>query len=62
MNIEEMRKEIAGQTVTWNCIHRRQQHEVGCPHKEWTNGELLEALILKKKFEQSRLKGMILTS
>ncbi len=41
--------------VTWMCrfhpIHW--MHEVGCPHKIWTNQQLIDAIIAKKKFEAS---------
>jgi len=62
MTIEEMREKMAGQIVVWNCIHRRDQHEIGCPHKEWTKEQLLEVIIMKKKFEQANLKGTVLTN
>ena len=43
--------------VNWSCIHRRNQHEVGCSHKEWTADELLSALIVKKEFEQRNINA-----
>ena len=43
----------------WSC--HPDSHEVGCPHKYWTKEELWEALIIKKKFEASRLSGKRLT-
>lgn len=57
MNEKEFQSALEKVQVTWNCIHRREQHEVGCPHKEWSSKELLDALIAKKKFEQSGLRG-----
>ena len=40
--------------VKWSCRFHPTNwwHEVGCPHKEWTNEELLDALITKKEFEE----------
>lgn len=61
MNKKEFEEKIEAVHVSWNCIHRYDQHEVGCPHKDWTKEELLSALISKKKFEQSGLRGMVLT-
>ncbi len=62
MNLENIRNKIDSVEVTWNCNHTINQHEVGCPCKNWTKEELLEALILKKKFEQSGLSGKKLTA
>lgn len=60
MNIKDIEEKIKNTQVSWNCITREGQHEIGCPHKEWTNKELLDALISKKKFEQSGLAGTVL--
>ena len=49
--------------VTWNCRFHPGDwwHEVGCPHKVWTVEELRNALISKKRFEESGLVGKTLT-
>lgn len=49
--------------VRWTCRFHPYDwwHEVGCPHREWTNDELLSALITKKEFEESKLKGITLS-
>lgn len=58
MSLEKKLKSVLDKVeVSWNCIHRRGMHEVGCPHKEWTKEQLLDALVSKKKFEQSGLVG-----
>lgn len=48
--------------VTWNCRFHPTDgwHEIGCPHQFWTADELRSALITKKRFEQSGLKGQVL--
>ena len=46
--------------LVWNC-HNGEFHTIGCPHKEWTRENLLEALCSKMKFEQSGLAGQPLT-
>lgn len=63
MKQEEIKKTIEQQEVSWNCRYHPTNwwHEVGCPHQEWTKEELLDALVTKKKFEQSNLRGQILT-
>lgn len=63
MKLEDFNKKIDAVEVTWNCRFHPTNwwHEVGCPHKKWTNKELLDALISKKKFEQSNLIGTKLT-
>lgn len=63
MKKEEFDKRIAEVHVTWNCRFHPfgWWHEVGCPHKEWTVKDLTDALISKKKFEQSGLKGTVLS-
>lgn len=30
-------------------------HEIGCPHQEWTKEALLEAILVKKRFEEKHL-------
>ena len=61
MNINDIKNKVENTQVTWDCIFREDQHEIGCPHKEWTKEQLLDALISKKKFEQSGLAGTVLT-
>ena len=63
MNINEIEKQIESVEILWNCrFHATNSwHEVGCPHKEWLNKDLLSVLIKKKKFEQSNLRGTLLT-
>lgn len=61
MNYKTIQELIEKTEPVWNCISRRNQHEVGCPHKEWTKEDLLKALISKKKFEASGLSGTVLT-
>ena len=63
MELSEFEKAIAYQPVTWSCRFHPTDwwHEIGCPHQEWTNEQLRSALISKKKFEQSNLKGTILS-
>jgi hypothetical protein len=34
-------------------------HEVGCPHREWSNEELQRALTSKKQMENERLSCMV---
>ena len=49
--------------VHWSCRFHPTDwwHEIGCPHKEWSTEELLSALLTKKEFEESNLRGQILT-
>ena len=61
LNYLALHQKIAEAKVVWSCNSGHGEHEVGCPHKSWTNEELLDALITKKKFEQSGLAGTILT-
>jgi len=60
-----MKKEIKErqEKLHWSCRFRPTDwwHEIGCPHKEWSAEELLSALLTKKEFEESNLKGQILT-
>lgn len=60
MTIAEIYLALENQNITWNC-HFGVSHEIGCPHKEWTKEQLLDALIQNKKFEQSGLRGETLT-
>ena len=60
MNYKTIQQKIDKTKPVWNC-HAGVQHEIGCPHKEWTKEELLSALIGKKKFEASGIAGTILT-
>lgn len=48
--------------VNWTCRFHPYAgwHEVGCPHQTWTKEDLLGALIAKKEFDQSGLKGKTL--
>jgi hypothetical protein len=64
MNQKELDEKLAKVNLTWNCRFHPVDwwHEVGCPHKEWTVEELRDALISKKRFEQSGLKGTVLTN
>ena len=55
-----MQQKIDEAKPIWNC-KVGQWDEVGCPHKDWKKEELWEALIIKKKFEASKLAGEILT-
>jgi hypothetical protein len=45
--------------VTWACRFHPTDwfHEVGCPHREWTKEQLVDALIAKKKFELERARA-----
>lgn len=61
MNYQEIQDKIENTKISWNCHLSRNEHEVGCPHRKWSVEELQDALIRKKKFEQSRLAGTILT-
>ena len=61
MDIDAIKKRIENTKISWDCISREDQHEIGCPHKEWTKEQLLSALISKKKFEQSGLAGVTIT-
>ena len=58
-----MEKLIEETPVTWTCRFHSIDwwHEIGCPHKEWTKEELQSVLETKKRFEQSKLEGTILT-
>lgn len=58
MNQKEFNDRIDKVHVTWNCRFHpfNWWHEIGCPHKEWTKEELLDALIFKKRFEKFRLE------
>ena len=60
MKQEEFQKRIDEIEVKWRCRFHPFQgwHEVGCPHREWNKEDLLNALIQKKKFEQSGLRGV----
>ena len=61
MKYEDIQKILNDTKVIWSCNHTKDEHEIGCPHKTWTNEDLLEALISKKKFERSGLRGEALT-
>ena len=61
MNFSDIEEKIKNTEITWNCNFREGSHEIGCPHKEWTREQLYDALISKKKFEQSGLAGTMLT-
>lgn len=46
------REDSAGKSIDdfkleprWTCHFRLQQHQVGCPHKEWSKEDLHSALI-----------------
>ncbi len=62
MNLQKIQEKIDKTEITWNCHSSRGEHEIGCPHKKWSVKELQDALTGKKKFEQSGLKGEVLTS
>lgn len=40
----------------FSCIHRADQHEVGCPHREWSADELREALLTAKASHQAFIR------
>ena len=61
MKFNNIKNKIENTQVTWNCIPREDQHEIGCPDKSWSNEQLQSALIAKKKFEQSGLAGTTLS-
>lgn len=54
-------KKILDKEIVWNCHSGAGTHEVGCPHKKWTEEDLRAALELKKRFEQSGLAGKVFT-
>lgn len=62
MNQKEFDQKLKEVKVTWNCrFHPTDYwHEIGCPHQKWSKEDLLGALISKKKFEQSGLRGTVL--
>ncbi len=42
-------------SVTFTCIAWPPQHEIGCRCKDnWTRADLLDALLVKKEFEENR--------
>jgi len=61
MNMMNIKNKVENTQITWGCNFTEGSHEIGCPHKKWTKAQLREALISKKKFEESRLSGTVLT-
>lgn len=61
MDYQTIQQKIEKAKPVWNCHLPTNQHEIGCPHREWTKEELQKALTSKKKFEASGLAGTILT-
>ena len=63
MNIQDIKSKTKNTEVHWSCRFHPTNwwHEVGCPHQTWTKKDLLGALVSKKQFEESKLKGTILT-
>lgn len=49
------KKRIEDYTPIYACIHRWNQHEVGCPHRDWTKEELKSALDTAKSSEAYRI-------
>ena len=42
--------------VTWSCHASSDQHEVGCPHRQWLKKQLWEALIENKILNGKAIK------
>ena len=63
MKLQDIKSKIEDVVVHWSCRFHPTDwwHEVGCPHQVWSKDDLLNALIDKKKFEESKLRGTILT-
>lgn len=52
---ELAKKKIEDYGAVYACIHRWNQHEVGCSHRDWTKEELQSALDTAKKAESYRI-------
>ena len=62
MNLKDIKHKISEQKIEWHCRFHPTDwwHEVGCSHQEWSKEDLQSALEAKKRFEQAKLKGVIL--
>lgn len=43
---------------SWFCHLRRQEHEVGCPHRDWSPSMLQDALLTKKQWDQRNFENV----